>query len=185
MVVIRNSSGNVLGCAPLEMPAPLQGRAQFRTFTVFGDFLFWQHGPDDRTYVRAHVTGLRGRDFDLVVFENAPTEAQHPCDKAQLGSVWSKPGGEFLQPGDGGAIGNLDSLLVLEEGQQSLRTTASTAFLPLFGPYSILDRGIGLVNENGVVEACAPIMRQAEYPPGEFASLLGYQDENNPPLPPL
>ena len=183
VVVIRDANGNVLGCAPLEMVAPLQGRAQFRTLTAFGDFLFWQNGPDDRTYVRAHVTGLRGMDFAVRVFENAPMGMMHPCDQDELGAVWSKPGGEFFQPGGGGAIGNLDDLLVLEEDQQSLRTTVSTAFLPLFGPYSILDRGLGFVNNEGEVVACAPIMRQEEYPPGEFASLLGFQDQNNPPLP--
>lgn len=188
MVVIRDNEGRPLGCAVLEMPAPQLGRAQFRTLSVFGDFFFWQNGPDDRTYVRTHLTGLRGTDYSLRIFENTAIMT-HPCDLDELGNVFSKQGGEFILPAnlltnDAGAIGNLDSLLVLVEGQQSLRTTVSSSFLPLFGPYTILGRTLGLVNEEtGVVEACNTIMRQEDYPQGELASLLAYQDLNNPPLP--
>lgn len=188
VVVIRDAAGVPLGCAALEMPAPQLGRAQFRTLSAFGDFFFWQNGPDDRTYVRAHVTGLRGADYSLRIFEKA-VEMTHPCDLDALGNVFSKPGGEFIQPGssltnDAGVIGNLDALLILEDGQQSLRTTVSSSSLPLFGPYTILERTLGLVNEEtGIVEACGVIMRQAPYPQGELASLLAYQDLNNPPLP--
>lgn len=187
-MVIRDDAGAMLGCAQLALVDPLQGRAQFRSLTTFGDFLFWQNGPDDRTYVRAHLTGLRGTDYSLRIFTNK-LEMGEPCNPDTLGDVVSKQGGEFILPGntptnDGGSIGNLDALLQLVDGQQSLRTTVSSAFLPLFGPYSVLDRTLGLVNEEtGVIEACGTIMRQAEYPLGEFASLSGYQDINNPPLP--
>jgi hypothetical protein len=190
MVVIRDTDGTPLACAALEMPAPLSGRAQFRTLTVFGDFLFWQNGPDDRTYVRAHLTGLRGRNYALRIYENAVSDSnKHPCNLTELGDVFSKTGGNFIQPGlvltnDAGPIGNLDALLPLEVGQESLQITSSSAFHPLFGPYTILGRTLGLFNmDTGEVEACSTIMRQTEYPPGEIASLLGYQDLNNPPLP--
>lgn len=188
LVVLQDDAGELLGCAPLQMSAPLTGRAQFRTLTVFGDFLFWQNGPDDRTYVRTHLTGLRGTDYSLRIFTEK-VEMYQECDPETLGNVLSKQGGEFILPGntatnDAGSIGNLDSLLTLEADQQFLRTTVSTSSLPLFGPYTILDCTLGLVNEEtGVIEACGAIMRQADYPQGELASLFGYQDLNNPPLP--
>ena len=175
-------------CAQLELSEPLQGQAQFRTNTIFGDFLFWQVSPDDRTYVRTYLTGLRGVDYSLRVYTNE-IGLGDTCDDETLGDVFSKPGGEFVIPGDtltndAGSVGNLDSLLPLEDGQESLRVTEASSFLPLFGPYSILDRTLALVNEEtGEIVACGPIVRQAEYPVAELASLSGYQNVNNPPLP--
>lgn len=191
LVVVRDASGAVLGCSQLESVAPQVGRTQIRTRTIAGDFVFWQTGPDDRTYVRAHVTGLRGRNYALRVYTNM-VEGNKECTPENLGDVFSKPGGEFVLPGnlngpptnDASSIGNLDALLTLEEGQKSLRTTVTSSFLPLFGPYSIQERTLGLLNEmTGKVEACGVIMRDAEYPPSEVASLQGFQDQNNPPLP--
>ncbi len=190
-VVIRNSSGQALGCAQLDMVQPLVGRAQFRTATAFGDLLFWQTGPDDRTYIRAHITGLRGTDYSLRVFSEK-LQMDETCSFENLGAMFSKRGGEFILPGipngpptdDASTVGNLDNLLPLNPGDESLRTTVSTSHLPLFGPHSILQRTVGFVNEeSGEVEACGVVMRQVEYPPSELASLLGYQTENNPPLP--
>lgn len=188
IVAIRDAGGMLLGCSPLTLAPPLQGRAQFRTLTIFGDFLFWQNGPDDRTNVRTYLTGLRGTDYSLRVFAEK-VEMNEPCDPALLGSVTSRQGGEFILPGDtptndAGRIGNLDALLMLNAGQNSLRTTTTTSFLPLFGPHTILNCTLGLFNEEtGVIEACAAIMNQEEYPPEELASLMGFQSDNNPPLP--
>lgn len=188
LTVTISDNGVAVACAQLEASEPLVGRTQFRTLTIFGDFLFWQAGPDDRTYIRAHLTGLRGVDYSLRVYTNE-IGMSLLCTNKVLGEVFSKQGGEFIIPGDtltndAGSIGNLDSLLPLEEGQESLRVTVSSSFLPLFGPYSILDRTLALVNEEtGEIVACSAIMRQAEYPVAELASLSGYQDENNPPLP--
>lgn len=186
-VVLTTVTGNRT-CAQLEAVDSLNGRAQFRTLTIFGDFHFWQVSPDDRTYVRAHLTGLRGVDYSLRVYTNEIGMGE-ACNDGGLGDVFSKEGGEFIIPGDtltndAGSIGNLDSLLPLEEGQESLRVTVASSFLPLFGPYSILGRTLALVNEaTGDIVACGTIMRQGEVPLTEIASFSGFQDLNNPPLP--
>lgn len=190
LVAIRDEDSNLLGCAPLGMISPLTARAQLRYSSVYGDFLFWQSGPDDRTYVRVHLTGLNGNDFSLRIYCNPiPTAG---CDIDALGEIFSKPGGEFFQAitedsqltNDGGLTGSLDVLLPLPPGQISLRTTTSSSYLPLFGPYSIMGKTLALVREDtNRVVACSAIMLQDEYPQGELSSLLAYQDLNNPPLP--
>lgn len=183
VAVVRDENDNLLGCANLEMVAPLVGRSQFRTSTAFGDFLFWQTGPDDRTYVRAHLTGLRGDDFSLRIYAS-PVGMTGECNATALGGVYCKPGRIAVLPGTTATIGNLDTLLPLGAGQTSLRTTVSSSTLPLFGPYSILGRTLALVRDDtDEIVACNTIMRDEEYPPGELASLLGYQNFNNPPLP--
>ena len=185
LAVIRDGDGVAVACAQFEMVAALVGRSMFRSLTTFGDFYFWQQGPDDRTYIRAHLTGLNGVDYALRIFEGE----SDTCDITELGSMIFRQGGDFIIPSVEGSttlLGNLDDLFTLEDGQQSLRTTVSTAFLPLFGPHTILQNTLALVEEQtGHIEACAKIERQAEYPPGELASLIGFQDINNPPLPPV
>lgn len=191
VVVIRDENSTILGCSQLEMIPPVSARTQLRYSSVFGDFLFWQTGPDDRTYVRVYLTGLNGRDFSLRIYTN-PVQMGDTCDEQTLGAIFSKPGGEFILPrapnapltSDAGSIGALDVLLPLPPGQISVRNTTSSSFLPLFGPYSIVGKTLALVLEDtNRIVACNPIMRQGGYPQGELASLLAYQDLNNPPLP--
>lgn len=188
VVAIREADGSPLGCAQLEMVQPLTGRTQFRTTGgIFGDFLFWQTGPDDRTYVRAHVTGLRNDDYSLRIYEEA-LEMGEPCTFAALGNVLTRMNGEFFLPPDAasGTLGSLDALIPLDN-VQFFRDTVSTNNLPLFGHNSILDHTLVLVRDPDpeTIVACGNIMRQLDYPQGELASLQGYQDANNPPLPPL
>lgn len=186
VLAIRDPDGTALGCAQLEKVKPLTGRTQFATTGgIFGDFLFWQTGPDDRTYIRAHVTGLRNDDYSLRIYENALMGQE--CTFNVLGDVLSRMNGEFFLPPDAesGGLGNLDALIPLDN-VQFFRDTVSTNSVPLFGHNSVLDHTLVLVRETNpeTIVACGDIMRQMEYPRGEIASLQGYQDANNPPLPP-
>ena len=190
LVAIHDDSSNPLACAAFEMITPITARAQLRYSSVFGDFLFWQTGPDDRTFVRVHLTGLNREDYSLRIHCNSIPASG--CDAEELGEVFSKPGGEFILPRtddspmtpDAGDTGNLDVLLGLPPGQVSVRTTTSTTNLPLFGPFSVMGKTLALVREDtGRIVACSEIMLQGEYPQGELSSVTGYQNVNNPPLP--
>lgn len=187
VLAIRDANGIALGCSALEIVKPLVARAQFRGVYGFGDFYLWQTGPDDRTYVRAHITGLdRRENYRLRIYENALMMSQE-CTFEALGNVVSRQNGEFLLPGDvpSGCLGNLDTLVPLRQ-VTSFRDTVTTSSLPLFGHNSILGNTIALIRESdNKFVGCGTIMRQEGFPRSQFASLQGFQDENNPPLPPL
>ena len=184
-VVVTDTNNVPLGCATLELVQPVLARAQFRgDGLIYGDFLFWQYGPDDRTYVRSSLTGLRDENHALRIFSG------DRCDRT--GPVFTRPNPVYRPPFSGtpthdvNDIGNLDTLLPLEPKQRSLRTTVSSSSLPLFGPFTVVGKTLGLVDEDtNRIVACGPIMRENDYPTGELASLLGYQTANNPPLPPI
>lgn len=180
-----------LGCATLEKIVPQTARAQFRTNTIFGDFLFWQTGPDDRTFVRAHLTGLnRNRNYSLRIYQGERMMGQ-PCASIgsralfrRTGRIASLPLGDRLT-NDACVTGNLDSVLPIPIGSNSLRTTQSSSFHPLFGPFTLVGNTLALINDDtNMVIACANIMREPDYPQGRHASLIGYQNLDNPPLPP-
>ena len=185
VVAIRNMDGDPLGCAQLEMISPLTGQGQCRSLRSFVDFFVWQNGPDDRTFIKAHITGLDNRDHVLRIHDNV-LGMEDECTSDALGDVFGRQNGEFLLPADAamGATGNLDTLIPLEGGN-AFRGTVSTNSLPLFGHNSILGRSIALIRDDGQIICCGTIMRQQEYPQGEIASLQGYQNLNNPPLPPI
>ncbi len=186
VLAIRDMNGDALGCAQLEMISPLSGQSQCRSIRSFVDLLIWQNGPDDRTFVRAHITGLDNRDHSLRIFENV-LGMDEECTFSALGNVVGRTNGEFLLPADAnmGGVGNLDALIPLE-GISAFRETVSSNALPLFGHSSILGRTMVLVREeDNRIICCGTIMRQQEYPQGEIASLQGFQNLNNPPLPPI
>ena len=188
-VRIGDSDGSDLGCAPLGFARPRTATAQFSTSTTFGSFQFWQNGPDDRTMVRPHLTGLgRGGPFSLMIFEGIGP-ASDPCNRTLLGNVYTRPRGAFTLPvstsgiltGDSCLLGNLNSILPLNDDASFLRSSGSSNFLPLFGPYSIIGRTLALLRADNTIVACSPIMC-IDCTPGRFSSLLGYQDFNNIPL---
>lgn len=177
-----------LGCAPLELINTRSATARFSTPSISGTVQFWQHGPDDRTYIRPHIIGLGSTGpFSLVIFEGRGPESD-PCNRTSLGSIHTRQGRAFSLPittdgiptSDSCRLGGLDVLLPLE-GASFLQSTTSSSFLPLFGPYRIVGRTLALVREDGSIAACSPIMCQG-CTLGRLSSLLGYQDLNNPSL---
>ncbi len=191
-IVIGEASGGpgILGCAALELISPLHAKTELRTSTIRGLFDFWQNGPDDRTNIRADLTGLDDEDYSLRIFRDPAPPMGMAC--GDLGGVFQRNGGVItsaVNPNcpltrDSCITGNLDSIFPLERGQRSFRMTVSTSTLPLFGPYTIIGRSLGLVLEStNEIIACSTIMLEQGAPQGELASILGYQDFNNPPLP--
>lgn len=194
VVIGDESTTGCLGCSTLEMIRPVVARAQFRFhLTGFADLYFWQTGPDDVTNVRAHITGLdTNDDYSLRIFTN-PAEPMGNCSAALLGPMISRPGSVVSTPpnpniltDDMCDLGNLDAIVPIDLGTPAVRLSTKTNFLPLFGPFSVVGNSVGLFRlRDSMIVGCATIMRQEAYPQGELASLLGYQDIDNRPIPPV
>ena len=54
------------------------------------------------------------------------------------------------------------------------RRTERSSYLPLFGPFSIVGRPLVLHRANGVIWACANIMRYYPVPVPNFPSVMGF-----------
>ena len=183
----NDGSADHLGCASLELAEPRTATANF--FTPAGSFQFWQNGPDDRTFIRASLTlNSRRGPYSLRILEGSAPSSD-PCNATLLGNIYTRPEGAFTLPvemgglitSDSCVLGVLDSIFPLD-GVTSLRSDASTSFLPLFGPYSIIGRTLVLVRGDNTIAACSPIVCPGCTRGGESNSLLGYQNLNNPPL---
>ena len=110
------------------------------------------------------------------------------CSEAALGAIHSKPGTPvFGRPlgsrktGDSVLIGNLAPKVPIPLGSQSIFQPASSHYLPVFGPHSIVGRSLVVVEvtESGPVYlACGTIRRLSDYPDDVLASITGYQDDD-------
>ena len=186
-LIVRIGDGNrTIGCAPLKNVPPLRAVASFRGFTEVGDFVFYQDGPDDETYIKAFLTGLpmRGVPYSLRIYEGVGTESD-PCNIAQLGSIYRVPGRALFTSGsgvltrDGCILGNLEGVLPIESNQD-IRSTVSSS-LPLFGPFSVIGRTLALVSGTNNIVACSVIKNSCTTcTPQMFNSILGYQNLNYP-----
>ncbi len=186
IVRIADSNGNSLGCAPFTTIRPLRADARFRAVTgEFGEFTLHQDSPDDETYLKAFITGLRsqGADYSLRIFNNS-VPSSGMCNATALGGMY-RVGGRALftslsgmMTADACAIGNLDNVLPVN-GVASIRSTTDTS-IPLFGPFSVIGRSIGLVDNTGNIIACSTIANSCTTCTlDRYNSILGYQDLNN------
>ena len=187
LVVHIFRDGNIsVGCAPLQTVQPLRAEASFREFTVVGNFIFYQDGPNDETFIKAFLTGLprSGVPYSLRIYSGVGTES-NPCGATELGSIYDVPnralftsGNGVLTP-DGCRLGNLEGVLPIESNQAIQRTVSTS--IPLFGPFSVIGRTLAVVNGMNDIVACAPIKNSCTTCPLQsYNSILGYQDLNNP-----
>ena len=160
-------------------------RVEFQNPTINGQIIFYQAGPNDRTFARTYITGLRRRDVSLEIRAGG----DGTCDTVTRENLdlLKKPGssttiiGRSVGPvktGDAVVLGNLSTKLRIPPGSQSYRVTTSTPYLPLFGPYSIVGNTLVLADANGLPLACGLIQRWNDYPTGLAASILGYQNQH-------
>ena len=166
----------------MEKLQPQVAQVEFKSSTIFGQITFYQASPNDRTYARTYITGIGNKQVSLAIY----TLGDGTCDQASNAGIFRKPGPATrligrpigaVKTGDAVILGNLSTKLNIPPNLQSYRVTTSTAYLPLFGPYSIVDNTLALVDANGALLACGLIKRQNDYPTGLAASILGYQDE--------
>ena len=200
-LAIQDANGgfNVIACESAQPINPECARVTFqssRTRGIFGNLLFYQDDPNDRTFVRTYVIGLRQENASFIIRENpvpAPVEdpqrpgykIQSNCSNTTLGPIIMRPGAPVVgvpppgsdQTGDTVILGNLGPKLTIPAGSQSYRETASSSYLPLFGPYNITGHSLVLVQDNtGEPLACGTIERWHPFPERLVASITGYQE---------
>ena len=197
-LVIRDVDANntILGCSQLGPPAPPQvAQCTFHSSRFYGDFLFYQASPNDRTRIKTFLIGINGADVSLVIREG-PTPDDYNCN--ELGPILQKSrilnqngiGAAFfprpvdggIKTGDSGILGSLGGILDIPAGAFSYRVKRTTNFLPLFGQCSIIGNSLVLVGADGTRLGCCTITRTTQYSNTEIASLLGFQNEENPPV---
>lgn len=180
--VVLDDGGLVIACGEVEGLQPQVAQVEFKSPTIFGQITFYQASPNDRTYARTYITGIGNKNVSLAIFTNG----DGTCDQARNAAILRKPGSSttiigrpigVVKTGDAVVLGNLSTKLNIPPNVQSYRVTTSTAYLPLFGPYSIANNTLALVDANGALLACGAIKRQNDYPTGLAASILGYQNE--------
>ena len=179
-----NGSDDRIACCTNLPVEPKAAYVYFRTRTLFGNMLFYQTGPHDRTFVRTYVIGLNGEAGYFQIHENACPPGVG-CDDDVVGDIYDKPGtrlygngvfsGAGIDTGNLGPIGRLDPKLSDISSANSYRRTDSSSYLPLFGPYSIIGRCLVLYNAEGEPWACSTIMDWSPIPERIVPSILGYQ----------
>ena len=176
--VVLDDAGVVVACGVLEPVQPQIAYVEFKNSRIFGQIYFYQSSPNDRTYARTYITGITRRNVSLAIYTNG----DGTCNN--LGSLLRKPNSPAIigrpvgatKTGDAVVLGNLSTKLRIPPESQSYRVTTTTPYLPLFGPYSIVNNTLALIDSNGVALACGGITRLNEYPSGMAASILGYQN---------
>lgn len=193
-----NGAPNVIACAsaqPIDPECAIVTFMSSRRMGLFGNLLFYQSDPNDRTFVRTYVTGLRQVNASFVIRENPvpdpmPDPArpgytiQSDCSNTSLGPIIMRPGAPVIGvppgtdvTGDTVILGNLGPKLTIPPGSQNYRVTASSSYLPLFGPYNITGHSLVLVRDDtGEPWACGTINRWHPFPERLVASLTGYQE---------
>ena len=200
-LAIQDANGgfNVIACEsaqPINPECALVTFQSSRTRGIFGNLLFYQDDPNDRTFVRTYVTGLRQENASFIIRENpVPAPVEDPtrpgykirsnCSNTTLGPIIMRPGAPVVgvppsgsdQTGDTVILGNLGPKLTIPAGSQSYRETASSSYLPLFGPYNITGHSLVLVQDDtGEPLACGTIERWHPFPERLVASIAGYQE---------
>ena len=182
-----NSAQNIIACAGFQTIEPECAIVEFRTRGrrgIYGNLLFYQNDPNDRTFVRTYVTGLRKISGSFEIREN-PVPEDGNC--SNVGAIVIRPGAAPVigvpvssgasQTGDTVVLGNLGPKLTIPEGAQNYRETAASSYLPLFGPYNITGNSLVLVrDDNGQPWACGTIRRWHPFPETLIASISGYQE---------
>lgn len=181
--VILLDGAAISACGELETAQPQVARVEFKNDVINGQIVFYQASPNDRTYARTYVTGLRRMNVSMEI----RTDGDGTCASVAGTSLLKKPGSSTtivgrpvgeVKTGDAVVLGNLSTKLRIPPGSQSYRVTTSTPYLPLFGPYSVVGNTLVLTNANGEDLACGLIVRWNDYPTGLAASILGYQNEH-------
>lgn len=173
----------VAACGELEAAQPQVARVEFKNNVINGQIVFYQASPNDRTYARTYITGLRGMNVAMEIRAGG----DGTCASVAGRSLLRKPGSSrpiigrpvgAVKTGDAVVLGNLSTKLRIPPGSQSYRVTTSTPYVPLFGPYAVVGNTLVLTNANGEDLACGLIVRWSDYPSGMAASILGYQNEH-------
>lgn len=182
--VTISEAAAISACGELEASQPQVARVEFRSDNriINGQIVFYQASPNDRTYARTYITGLRRMNVTMEIRANG----DGTCASVPRGSLLRKPGSSRIigrpvgavKTGDAVVLGNLSTKLRIPPGSQSYRVTTSTPYLPLFGPYSVVNNTLVLTNASGQELACGSIVRWNDYPTGLAASILGYQNQN-------
>lgn len=182
-LVLRDPDGTIIGCSRIGPPVPPQvATCTFHDYRFYGDFLFYQNSPVDRTHIKTYLTGVNGEDGYSLVIREGETPDDYNCDV--LGPILGTggPGEPFfpvprggVKTGDAGALGSLGGILDIENGE-SLRVKAVTYYVPLYGQCSVIGNSLVLVGPNGERVACCTITRTSQYSNQEIASLLGNQN---------
>ena len=197
-LAIQGANGvfNVIACESAQPIYPECALVTFqssRTRGIFGNLLFYQNDPNDRTFVRTYVTGLRQENVSFIIRENpVPAPVRDPtrpgykiqpdCSNTTLGPIITRPGAQGVPlssdvTGDTVILGDLGPKLTVPAGSQSYRETASSSYLPLFGPYNITGHSLVLVQDDtGEPLACGTINRWHPFPERLVASIAGYQE---------
>lgn len=182
-----DSSEDIISCANFQNIEPECSIVEFRTRGrrgIYGNLLFYQNDPNDRTFVRTYVTGLRQVNGSFEIRED-PVPEDGDC--SELGNIIVKPGAapvigvpvpsDGIQTGDTVILGNLGPKLTIPNGAQSYRETVASSYLPLFGPYNITGHSLVLVRDDtGEPWACGTIERWHPFPVSLIASISGYQE---------
>ena len=179
--VVVDDGGPIVACGEIEPLRPQVAYTEFKSPTIFGQITFYQASPNDRTYARTYITGLRNQDVSLEIREGGDGTCNQLSPILRRSGPSTTPIGRAVgavKTGDTVVLGNLDRKLNIPANSQSYRVTRSSQYLPIFGPYSIVNNTLALVDGDGDPLACGAIIRQNDYPTGLAASILGYQDEH-------
>lgn len=162
-VVITDMFGAINACGELTPEKPRQARAIFRSSTIYGDIALYQASPSSPTMVTTYIAGLRGTSVSLEIRAGRSNDPDDAC--MDLGSLLRNPGPPTVgrpisarKTGDATILGNLSPIIPIPPNSFFFKESTATIYLPLFGPHSVVNNTIVLVDEGRNPLACGHIM---------------------------
>ena len=153
-----------IGCANLTTYQPLEAVARFNENGVTGSIQFYQRSPYDPTQVFVNLKGLGSRTAGYHVHEYpvGPGASPGRCADRYAGGHLNPTGITMAgTTSDQFEVGDLSGKFGSLSGQNDFYSEYVDLNIPLFGPYSILDRSI-VVHEDdadGTRFVCSNIQR--------------------------
>ena len=153
-----------IACANLTTYQPLEAVANFNENGVTGSIRFYQRSPYDPTQVFVNLNGLQSRTAGYHVHEYpvGPGTSPQRCSNRYTGGHLNPTGiTVFGTTSDQFEVGDLSSKFGSLSGMNNINSEYVDPNIPLFGPFSILDRSVVLHEDDadGTRFICSNIKR--------------------------
>jgi len=160
----ENRGAPRIGCANLTSYQPLEAVVRFNENGVTGSIQFYQRSPYDPTQVFVNLKGLGSRTAGYHVHEYpiGPGASPQRCANRYAGGHLNPTGITVAgTTSDQFEVGDLSGKFGSLSGQNDIYREYVDPNIPLFGPYSILDRSLVIHEDDpeGTRFVCSNIQR--------------------------
>jgi Cu/Zn superoxide dismutase len=164
VIHMANLGGPRIGCANLTTYQPLEAVARFNENGLTGSIQFYQRSPYDSTQVFVNLKGLGSgtAGYHVHVYPVGPEDSPDRCANRYTGGHLNPTGITMAgTTSDQFEVGDLSGKFGSLSGQNDFYREYVDPNIPLFGPFSILDRSLVIHEDDadGTRFVCSNIQR--------------------------